>query len=293
MRFVVVTGMSGGGKATAIKILEDGGYYCVDNLPVRLIDKFMELVFMPGSNVDKVVLGLDVRADRPFVYVEEVLAALRQRGYDYEILFMDASDDTLIKRYKETRRAHPCEPQGRVEDGIRKEREILRQIKSKADYVFDTSSLLVRELREELIRVFVDNEKYNSLIVSVMSFGFKNGIPHDADLVFDVRFLPNPDYIDELKELTGNDKPVSDYVLSFPQTTQFRKMLGEMIRFLIPYYVEEGKNQLVIAIGCTGGQHRSVTMANCLYDDLRGGGDYALKIYHRDSKKKTRDSEEK
>ena len=293
MRFVVVTGMSGGGKATAIKILEDGGYYCVDNLPVRLIDKFMELVFMPGSNVDKVVLGLDVRADRPFVYVEEVLAALRQRGYDYEILFMDASDDTLIKRYKETRRAHPCEPQGRVEDGIRKEREILRQIKSKADYVFDTSSLLVRELREELIRVFVDNEKYNSLIVSVMSFGFKNGIPHDADLVFDVRFLPNPYYIDKLKELTGNDKPVSDYVLSFPQTTQFRKMLGEMIRFLIPYYVEEGKNQLVIAIGCTGGQHRSVTMANCLYDDLRGGGDYALKIYHRDSKKKTRDSEEK
>ena len=293
MRFVVVTGMSGGGKATAIKILEDGGYYCVDNLPVRLIDKFMELVFMPGSNVDKVVLGLDVRADRPFVYVEEVLAALRQRGYDYEILFMDASDDTLIKRYKETRRAHPCEPQGRVEDGIRKEREILRQIKSKADYVFDTSSLLVRELREELIRVFVDNEKYKSLIVSVMSFGFKNGIPHDADLVFDVRFLPNPYYIDELKELTGNDKPVSDYVLSFPQTTQFRKMLGEMIRFLIPYYVEEGKNQLVIAIGCTGGQHRSVTMANCLYDDLRGGGDYALKIYHRDSKKKTRDSEEK
>ena len=293
MRFVVVTGMSGGGKATAIKILEDGGYYCVDNLPVRLIDKFMELVFMPGSNVDKVVLGLDVRADRPFVYVEEVLAALRQRGYDYEILFMDASDDTLIKRYKETRRAHPCEPQGRVEDGIRKEREILRQIKSKADYVFDTSSLLVRELREELIRVFVDNEKYNSLIVSVMSFGFKNGIPHDADLVFDVRFLPNPYYIDELKELTGNDKPVSDYVLSFPQTSQFRKMLGEMIRFLIPYYVEEGKNQLVIAIGCTGGQHRSVTMANCLYDDLRGGGDYALKIYHRDAKKKTRDSEEK
>ena len=293
MRFVVVTGMSGGGKATAIKILEDGGYYCVDNLPVRLIDKFMELVFMPGSNVDKVVLGLDVRADRPFVYVEEVLAALRQRGYDYEILFMDASDDTLIKRYKETRRAHPCEPQGRVEDGIRKEREILRQIKSKADYVFDTSSLLVRELREELIRVFVDNEKYNSLIVSVMSFGFKNGIPHDADLVFDVRFLPNPYYIDELKQLTGNDRPVSDYVLSFPQTTQFRKMLAEMIRFLIPYYVEEGKNQLVIAIGCTGGQHRSVTMANCLYDDLRGEGDYALKIYHRDAKKKTRDSEEK
>jgi UPF0042 nucleotide-binding protein len=287
MRFVVVTGMSGGGKATAIKILEDGGYYCVDNLPVRLIDKFMELVFKPGSNVDKVVLGLDVRADRPFVYVEEVLTTLRERGYNYEILFMDASDETLIKRYKETRRAHPCEPQGRVEDGIRREREILRHIKSKADYVFDTSSLLVRELREELIRVFVDDEKYNSLIVSVMSFGFKNGIPNDADLVFDVRFLPNPFYIDELRNLTGNDKPVSDYVMSFPQTTEFRKKLTEMIRFLIPYYVAEGKNQLVIGIGCTGGQHRSVTIANCLYEDLQGQGDYALKIYHRDAKKKS------
>ena len=269
MRFVVVTGMSGGGKATAIKILEDEGYYCVDNLPVRLIDKFMELVFMPGSNVDKVVLGLDVRADRPFVYVEEVLTALRDRGYEYDILFMDASDETLIKRYKETRRAHPCEPQGRVEDGIRKEREILRQIKKKADYVFDTSNLLVRELREELIRIFVDNEKYNSLIVSVMSFGFKYGIPTDADLVFDVRFLPNPYYVEELKHLTGNDRPVSDFVLSFPQTTQFREKLADMIRFLIPHYVEEGKNQLVIAIGCTGGQHRSVTMANCLYETKR------------------------
>lgn len=282
MRFVVVTGMSGGGKATAIKILEDGGYYCVDNLPVRLIDKFMELVFMPGSNIDKVVLGLDVRADRPFIYVEEVLSALRERGYDYEILFMDASDDTLIKRYKETRRAHPCEPQGRVEDGIRKEREILRQIKSKADYVFDTSSLLVRELREELIRVFVDDEKYNSLIVSVMSFGFKNGIPHDADLVFDVRFLPNPYYIDELKNLTGNDKPVSDYVLSFPQTTEFRKMLSSMIRFLIPYYVDEGKNQLVIAIGCTGGQHRSVYSAQHLAEHIHRKFGIEVHICHRE-----------
>lgn len=289
MRFVVVTGMSGGGKATAIKILEDEGYYCVDNLPVRLIDKFMELVFMPGSNVDKVVLGLDVRADRPFVYVEEVLTALRDRGYEYDILFMDASDETLIKRYKETRRAHPCEPQGRVEDGIRKEREILRQIKKKADYVFDTSNLLVRELREELIRIFVDNEKYNSLIVSVMSFGFKYGIPTDADLVFDVRFLPNPYYVEELKHLTGNDRPVSDFVLSFPQTTQFREKLADMIRFLIPHYVEEGKNQLVIAIGCTGGQHRSVTMANCLYEDLKDQGDYVLKIFHRDAKDKKKD----
>ncbi len=290
MRFVVVTGMSGGGKLTATRILEDEGFYCVDNLPVRLIDKFMELVFMPGSNIDKVVLGLDVRADRPFVYVEEVLETLREKGYPYEILFMDASDETLLRRYKETRRAHPCAPQGRVEDGIHKEREILRNIKSRADYVFDTSSLLVRELREELIRVFVQNENYNSLIISVMSFGFKNGIPQDADLVFDVRFLPNPYYIEELKYLTGNDAPVSDFVLSFPQTKEFREKLADMIRFLIPHYVEEGKNQLVIAIGCTGGQHRSVTIANCLYDDLKGQGNYALKIYHRDAKKKKRDA---
>lgn len=291
MRFVVVTGMSGGGKATAINILEDEGYYCVDNLPVRLIDKFMELVFMPGSNVDKVVLGLDVRADRPFIYVEEVLSTLRQKGYNYEILFMDASDDTLIRRYKETRRMHPCEPQGRVEDGIRREREILRQIKAKADYVIDTSHLLVRELREELIRVFVDDEQYNSLIVTVMSFGFKHGIPQDADLVFDVRFLPNPFYVEELKPLTGNDPEVADYVLSFAQSGEFRRKLTDLISFLIPYYVEEGKNQLVIAIGCTGGQHRSVTMANCLYEDLRGQGSYGLKIYHRDAKKKTREAE--
>jgi len=291
MRFVVVTGMSGGGKATAINILEDEGYYCVDNLPVRLIDKFMELVFMPGSNVDKVVLGLDVRADRPFIYVEEVLSTLRQKGYNYEILFMDASDDTLIRRYKETRRMHPCEPQGRVEDGIRREREILRQIKAKADYVIDTSHLLVRELREELIRVFVDDEQYNSLIVTVMSFGFKHGIPQDADLVFDVRFLPNPFYVEELKPLTGNDPEVADYVLSFAQSGEFRKKLTDLISFLIPYYVEEGKNQLVIAIGCTGGQHRSVTMANCLYEDLRGQGNYGLKIYHRDAKKKMRETE--
>ena len=303
MRFVVVTGMSGGGKATAIKILEDEGYYCVDNLPVRLIDTFMELVFKPRSGVDKVVLGLDVRADRPFVYVEEVLAALREKGYKYEIVFMDASDETLIRRYKETRRAHPCEPHGSVETGISKEREILRQIKSKADYVFDTSNLLVRELREELVKVFVDDRKYNSLLVSIVSFGFKNGIPLDADLVFDVRFLPNPYYVEGLKELTGNDKPVQDFVLSYdkpvqdfvlsyPQTTEFRKKLADMISFLIPHYVEEGKNQLVICIGCTGGQHRSVTIANCLYEDLKDQGDYALKIYHRDVEKKTPQGDE-
>ena len=283
MRFVVVTGMSGGGKLTAIRFLEDMGYYCVDNLPVRLIDPFMELVSAPGSDVDKVVLGLDVRADKSFDNVEQVLAALKEKGYKYEILFMDASDEVLIKRYKETRRQHPVCPSGRVEDGIAQERKILEQIKKDADYVIDTSGLLTRVLKEELIRIFVKDENYNSLMISIMSFGFKNGIPADADLVFDVRFLPNPFYVESLKKLTGNDKPVRDYVMSFPEAEQFMEKLEDMISFLIPGYVKEGKNQLVIAIGCTGGQHRSVTIANALAERLRGG-DYGINLYHRDAK---------
>ena len=283
MRFVVVTGMSGGGKLTAIRFLEDLGYYCVDNLPVRLIDPFMELVFAPGNDIDKVVLGLDVRADESFDNVEQVLAALKKKGYKYEILFMDASDEVLIKRYTETRRAHPVCPTGRVEDGIARERKILEQIKKDADYVIDTSGLLTRVLKEELIRIFVKNEEYNSLMISIMSFGFKNGIPADADLVFDVRFLPNPFYVESLKKLTGNDKAVRDYVMSFPEADQFMDKLTDMISFLIPGYVKEGKNQLVIGIGCTGGQHRSVTIANALAARLRGG-DYGINLYHRDVK---------
>ena len=283
MRFVVVTGMSGGGKLTAIRFLEDMGYYCVDNLPVRLIDPFMELVSAPGSDVDKVVLGLDVRADKSFDNVEQVLAALKKKGYKYEILFMDASDEVLIKRYKETRRQHPVNPAGRVEDGIAQERKILEQIKKEADYVIDTSGLLTRVLKEELIKIFIKDEDYNSLMISIMSFGFKNGIPADADLVFDVRFLPNPFYVESLKKLTGNDKPVRDYVMSFPEAGQFMEKLEDMISFLIPGYVKEGKNQLVIAIGCTGGQHRSVTIANALAERLRGG-DYGINLYHRDAK---------
>ena len=283
MRFVVVTGMSGGGKLTAIRFLEDMGYYCVDNLPVRLIDPFLELVFAPGSDIDKVVLGLDVRADQTFDNVEQVLGALKKKGYKYEILFMDASDEVLIKRYKETRRAHPVNPAGRVEDGIARERQILEQIKKEADYVIDTSGLLTRSLREELYRIFVEDKKYNSLMISVMSFGFKNGIPTDADLVFDVRFLPNPFYVESLKRLTGNDRPVRDYVMAAPEAWQFMEKLTDLIRFLLPGYVKEGKNQLVIAIGCTGGQHRSVTIANALAEQLRGG-EYGINLYHRDAK---------
>lgn len=282
MRFVVVTGMSGGGKSTALRMLEDAGFYCVDNLPVPLIEKFVELIAAPGGEVSKVALGLDVRADQAFEDVQHVLEKLRENGYHFEILFMEATDSTLVKRYKETRRVHPLSPDGRVEDGIRKERAILTDIRNKADYVIDTSKLLTRELKEELDRIFVRNEEYNSLMVTILSFGFKHGIPADADLVFDVRFLPNPFYIDELKYKTGNDKEVQDYVMGFQEAHIFIDKLLDMIEFLIPNYIKEGKYQLVIGIGCTGGKHRSVTLANQLYNRLRDKSGYGLKIAHRD-----------
>lgn len=282
MRFVIVTGMSGGGKSTALRMLEDAGFYCVDNLPVPLIEKFVELIAMPNSEVSKVALGLDVRADQPFEDAQKVLEKLKENGYSFEILFMEASDQVLLKRYKETRRMHPLSPEGRVEDGIRKERKILQDIRSKADYVIDTSKLLTRELKEEIDRIFVQNEEYNSLMVTILSFGFKHGIPADADLVFDVRFLPNPFYIDELKYKTGNDKEVQDYVMSFPEAEIFIDKLCDMLSFLIPNYVKEGKYQLVIGIGCTGGKHRSVTLANRLYSRMKNKGNYGLKIAHRD-----------
>ncbi len=284
MRFVIVTGMSGSGKRTAMKMLEDVGFYCVDNLPVPLIEKFVELITAPRSEINKVALGLDVRADQPFGDVEKLLEGMKKNNYIFEILFLEASDAVLLKRYKETRRLHPLSPDGRVEEGIRKEREILKGIRNKADYVIDTSSLLTRELKEEVDRIFVNNEEYNSLIVSVMSFGFKNGIPTDADLVFDVRFLPNPFYIDELKHKTGNDKEVQEYVMRFPESETFMTKLVDMLDFLIPNYVKEGKHQLVIGIGCTGGKHRSVTLANELYARMKDHGNYGIKLYHRDVK---------
>lgn len=282
MRFVVVTGMSGGGKSTAMRMLEDAGFYCVDNLPVPLIEKFVELIAVPGGEVRKVALGLDVRADQSFGDVQEMLEKLKEKGYIFEVLFMEASDQTLLKRYKETRRMHPLSPDGRIEDGIKKERAILNTIRNKSDYVIDTSNLLTRELKEELDRIFVRNEEYHNLMVTVLSFGFKHGIPADADLVFDVRFLPNPFYIDELKYKTGNDREVQDYVMSFPEAHIFIDKLADMMEFLIPNYIKEGKYQLVIGIGCTGGKHRSVTLANKLYERMKDKSGYGIKIAHRD-----------
>lgn len=284
MRFVIVTGMSGAGKQTTMKMLEDMGFYCVDNLPLPLFDRFVDLVVRPGGEISKVALGLDVRADQDFDEAELALQRMRDTGISFEVIFMDADDAVLIKRYKESRRVHPVSGGGSLEEGIRRERQILQNVKKRADYVFDTSNLLTRVLKEELDRIFQQNQEYSSLIVRVVSFGFKYGIPMDADLVFDVRFLPNPYYIEELKRQTGNDAPVHDYVMSFPEAGEFLQKLTDLLRFLIPNYIKEGKHQLVIAVGCTGGKHRSVTLANELYANLHKQGNYGITITHRDEK---------
>ena len=284
MRFVIVTGMSGAGKQTTMKMLEDMGFYCVDNLPLPLFDRFVELVVRPGGEISKVALGLDVRADQDFDEAELALQGMRDKGIQFEVIFMDADDAVLIKRYKESRRVHPVSGGGSLEEGIHRERQILQNVKKRADYVFDTSNLLTRVLKEELDRIFRQNQEYSSLIVRVVSFGFKYGIPMDADLVFDVRFLPNPYYIEELKRQTGNDAPVHDYVMSFPEAEEFLQKLTDLLQFLIPNYIKEGKHQLVIAVGCTGGKHRSVTLANELYQSLNKQGNYGITITHRDEK---------
>ena len=285
MRFVIVTGMSGAGKSTALKMLEDMGYFCVDNLPVPLIPKLAELLAVPGTEMNKAALGVDIRSGESFRQLETVLRALDDVGFQYDILYLESSDHVLVKRYKETRRFHPLSGNsGRVDEGIRKESEKLDFLKTKADYLVDTSHMLTRELKKELSKIFVQNKEYKNLYITVLSFGFKYGIPNDADLVFDVRFLPNPFYIEELKEKTGLDKEVQDYVMGFAEAHEFLDKLTDMIRFLIPNYVKEGKYQLVIAIGCTGGQHRSVTLANGLYQRLKDQGDYGLTLRHRDTK---------
>ncbi len=284
MRIVIVTGMSGGGKSTAIHMLEDAGFYFVDNLPPSLFEKFVELITMPDSEITKVALGLDVRSGQRFEDAPRVIEEFRKRGLTVEVLFLECSDAVLVKRYKESRRKHPLSPDGRIEEGITKERQLLGKIRTMADYIIDTSQLLTREFKTEMEKIFVANEKHSNLMVTILSFGFKHGIPSDADLVFDVRFLPNPFYIDELKHLTGNDKEVQDYVKSFPECGQFLDKLTDMLEFLVPGYINEGKYQLVVAIGCTGGQHRSVTIANEIYEKLKDRNEFGIKIYHRDLK---------
>ncbi len=285
MRFIIVTGMSGAGRSISLKMLEDMGYFCVDNLPISLVEKFAELVNSGSSEISKVALGLDIRNGQYLEQLEKVLEQLVLSHYHVEILFLDASDAVLLKRYKETRRIHPLAADGRIQEGITEERQRLAFLKKQADYILDTSTLLTRELKAELEKIFVQNQEFKSLMINVMSFGFKYGIPGDADLVFDVRFLPNPYYHEELRSLSGNDKPIQDFVMDFEATHVFLDKLTDMVEFLIPNYVLEGKNQLVIAIGCTGGKHRSVTLANKLYEKLSVHSEYGIKIEHRDIQK--------
>ena len=279
----LVTGMSCAGKSTALKMLEDAEYFCVDNLPIPLIEKFAQLSADGAySEIQKVAIGVDVRNRNALGQLESVLKDMKKASIPCEILYLEAQDAVLIKRYKETRRRHPLAEQGRVEEGIRKEREKLDFLKKQADYIIDTSHLLTRELKAGLDQIFVNNKEYKNLFISILSFGFKYGIPTDSDLVFDVRFLPNPYYIEELRPLTGNDREVFDFVMDSETSREFLNKLEEMVRFLIPNYIAEGKNQLVISIGCTGGKHRSVTVANGLYRRLSGDNGYGLRIEHRD-----------
>ncbi len=283
MRCVIVTGMSGAGKSTALKMLEDVGYFCVDNLPVPLIPKMADLLRVPGSELNKAALGVDIRSGQSLTEMARVMEELDGAGMKYEILFLESSDHVLIKRYKETRRFHPLAGNdGRVDEGIRKERERIKFLKKRADYLIDTSHMLTRELKRELNKIFVENKEYKNLYISVLSFGFKYGIPPDSDLVFDVRFLPNPYYIEDLRPQSGNDREVREYVMNNEKAAEFLHKLIDLAEFLIPNYVQEGKTQLVISIGCTGGKHRSVTLANELFEALSKNENYGIRVEHRD-----------
>ena len=281
MRFVIVTGMSGAGKSSALKTLEDAGYFCVDNLPVALLDKFADMLLDETAKIENVALGIDIRNGGGIGELAYKLKEIEAAGIKYEILYLNASNRILLKRHKETRRNHPLAAGGRIETAIAEERQRLSFLKKQSDYIIDTSNLLIRDLKKEIQHIFVEDKDYSNFYITLLSFGFKYGIPADADLVFDVRFLPNPYYVDELKHQTGNDKPVYDYVMKSEDAGIFLKQLYDMLVFLIPRYIAEGKNQLVVAIGCTGGKHRSVTITNALYEKMKDL-EYSIKAEHRD-----------
>ena len=281
MRFVVVTGLSGAGKSTTLNFLEDAGYYCVDNMPVQLISEFAKLL-SENDEIERAALGIDARTGSGFDELETELAKLKEMDISYDILFLESDDAVLIKRYKETRRIHPLAFGDRIETGISRERGKLSNIKKHASHIIDTSQMLTRELKAEIDKIFVNDMNFKNLYVTILSFGFKYGIPGDADLVFDVRFLPNPYYHENLRPLTGSDKEVRDFVMNFPEADSFLDKLEDMLTFLIPNYIAEGKNQLVVAIGCTGGKHRSVTLAEALFERMSKYEDYGFKLDHRD-----------
>lgn len=282
MRFVIVTGLSGAGKTETIRNLEDLGFFCVDNLPPTLIPKFAEACYQTDGRIDKIALVIDIRGGKFFDDLFETLNYLKRQKYSYEILFLDASDEVLIKRFKESRRKHPLAPDGRILNGVRLERNKLREVRDRADNIINTSNMAPRELRKTITKIFEEKGQIETeLIITVVSFGFKYGIPVDSDLVFDVRFLPNPFYIPELKKFSGIDMPVSDYVMNYDVSKTFVEKLEDMLEFLIPNYIKEGKRQLIVSIGCTGGRHRSVTIAKFVYENLMKHG-HKVNIDHRD-----------
>lgn len=281
MKFLIITGMSGAGKSSAMRVLEDIGYYCVDNMPPALIPKFAEVCSHSSRNIERVALVIDLRGGDMFNELFDSLNELKEAKIEYEILFLDSTDETLVQRYKQTRRTHPLAIGEAITNGIRRERELLSEVRSRAKYIIDTTSLQTADLRDEIRAICLDEKDYKGIVINVISFGFKYGVPIDVDLLFDVRFLPNPYYVPELKQKTGMNKEVRDYVNSFKQTGAFVSKLEDMIEFLIPHYVEEGKHQLIIAVGCTGGKHRSVTIAESLGKFLQKKS-YRVVIQHRD-----------
>lgn len=282
MKFVIVTGLSGSGKSETMRALEDMGFYCVDNLPPALITKFAELCYQPNSSIDKVALGIDIRGRKFFEALHESLSYLQKENYQYEILYLDCSDDVLLKRYKMTRRNHPLAKNMQISEGIKMERKIMEELKEISNCIIETTNMKPKDLKEEISKIYSTGETNKNLTISVVSFGFKHGIPVDADLVFDVRFLPNPYYIEDLRPKTGEEQDVRDYVMNSSVSAAFYEKLKDMIDFLVPQYIEEGKQHLVIAIGCTGGRHRSVTISKLIYDDLLSKG-YRVIQKHRDS----------
>ena len=285
MEFLIISGLSGAGKSRAADMLEDLGYYCVDNMPIALIPKFAQLCMAASERYERVALVTDIRERASFEELFKVLDSLWDLGCDYRILFMEADPANIVKRYKETRRRHPLAGPGvSIEDAIANEIKLLAPVRERADYIINTSNLTLGMLQGELYRLFVGGDTKRKLVVNVMSFGYKYGIPLESDLVFDVRFLPNPYYVSELRDKTGLDEPVSEFVFRSPETQEFVKKLENLIDFLLPLYVEEGKLGLTIAIGCTGGRHRSAAIAKALADFIEEQG-YAVQCIHRDIQK--------
>ena len=281
LRFVIITGMSGAGRSFAIKCLEDLGYFCVDNLPTTLIPTFVELCAHSSRDIRMIALGVDIREGGYLSHLLETLAELRAQGHKPEVLFLEAADETLVRRYQETRRRHPLAGDGSVLEGIRAERRTLSNLRESADRIIDTTGLSVHQLKERLVEGYGTQKTRDALTVSLMSFGFKHGAPYDADLVFDVRFLPNPHFVDSLKRLDGRDAPVEQFVMSFEESRTLLAKIEDLLRFLLPLYQREGKAYLTVALGCTGGRHRSVTLAELLRRSLEGAG-LSPVVRHRD-----------